>query len=634
MHKVQKRGYVAPGHVVSLTNFFAVPKGLDDIRMVYDTTNCGLNDAVTPPNFFMPTIDSCLRGMQPTTYSGDTDLGEIFLNYILHLLIAAYVGIDVTQCLLPPKENPYEDRKEMNDKSKVWYRWQRCMMGFCQSPYNAIKACHHSEEVMRGNRRDKTSPFYWDCIVLNLPGGANYNPIFPWVYKWRKDWECIAGEIVIFVDDIRPTGKDFDHCERVMHATASKSNYLGQQDAPRKRRVPSQSPGLWNGSLVRTDDENIYVSTSQSKWNKGRSIIFWLVKEFHDHSLLNSDALPMLDFKLLEKGRGFLVHLSGTYPFIKPRLKGIHHTLDSWRGNRDEDGWKYNHSKFSSFISEGRRQCDELQGNSPGPSRFQGVKVEAVKRLKYDVMALGNLFKAIEPPLRLVRGKQILVVKYGFGDASGTGFGSSWTSSTNKISYRYGVWGSEDREQSSNYRELNNLVQTLEHMSSTGELFGSELFIFTDNVVAESAFYKGNSSSKMLFDLILRLTILQSSSKVKLHIIHVAGTRMIQQGSDGLSRGNLLEGVMKGEEMLSFVPIHKSAIEEQTNLEDWIKSWAPDGRNAILLSPEDWFERGHDITGYSKNLDGVDVPIIEKGTYIWAPPTCCSRCSSSRTEEG
>ena len=60
LHKVQKRGYVSEGHVVSLTNYFCVPKGNDDIRMVYDATKCGLNEAVEAPNFFMPTTNTSL----------------------------------------------------------------------------------------------------------------------------------------------------------------------------------------------------------------------------------------------------------------------------------------------------------------------------------------------------------------------------------------------------------------------------------------------------------------------------------------------------------------------------------------------------------------------------------------------
>lgn len=34
-----------------------------------------------------------------------------------------------------------------------------------------------------------------------------------------------------------------------------------------------------------------------------------------------------------------MIHLSRTYSGMVPFLKGIHHTLESWRSNRDEDGW-------------------------------------------------------------------------------------------------------------------------------------------------------------------------------------------------------------------------------------------------------------------------------------------------------
>ncbi len=58
---------------------------------------------------------------------------------------------------------------------------------------------------------------------------------------------------------------------------------------------------------------------------------------------------------------------------------------------------------------------------------------------------------------------------------------------------------------SSNYRELRNLVEVLEDGVSTGDLRHSEVFLFTDNFTAEAAFYRSNSDSRNLFDLILRL---------------------------------------------------------------------------------------------------------------------------------
>lgn len=54
------QGYIDRGVVYSLISFFEVPKGLTDIRMVYDNTKSGLNKVLWAPWFPLPTIDSLL----------------------------------------------------------------------------------------------------------------------------------------------------------------------------------------------------------------------------------------------------------------------------------------------------------------------------------------------------------------------------------------------------------------------------------------------------------------------------------------------------------------------------------------------------------------------------------------------
>jgi hypothetical protein len=36
-----------------------------------------------------------------------------------------------------------------------------------------------------------------------------------------------------------------------------------------------------------------------------------------------------------------------------------------------------------------------------------------------------------------------------------------------------------------------------------------------------------------------------------------------------------------------------------------------------LLEPRDWFEKGHDIHGWTKNNKGFLYPVLKNGTYIW-----------------
>ena len=96
---------------------------------------------------------------------------------------------------------------------------------------------------------------------------------------------------------------------------------------------------------------------------------------------------------------------------------------------------------------------------------------------------------------------------------------------------------------------------------------------------------------------------------------------MIEQGSDGLSRGNLTEGVMGGWKMSDFVPLHLNAFERSGKLEGWIRSWLDNNKvKAEILKPEGWFERGHDLDGGEKNCDGMWIPKYKDGVYIWAPP--------------
>ena len=61
--------------------FFSVPKGLNDIRMVYDASKSGLNAVLYAPWFALATVDTSLRSMDRGYWSADNDFGEMFLNF-------------------------------------------------------------------------------------------------------------------------------------------------------------------------------------------------------------------------------------------------------------------------------------------------------------------------------------------------------------------------------------------------------------------------------------------------------------------------------------------------------------------------------------------------------------------------
>ena len=100
----------------------------------------------------------------------------------------------------------------------------------------------------------------------------------------------------------------------------------------------------------------------------------------------------------------------------------------------------------------------------------------------------------------------------------------------------------------------------MEREAQEGKLSGAELFLFTDNYVAECGYYNGGSNrNRELDDLVHELWRLQMTGDFTLNVYHVAGTRMISSGIDGLSQGDKSEGIAQGVSVLKFIPIHLSA---------------------------------------------------------------------------
>jgi hypothetical protein len=159
----------------------------------------------------------------------------------------------------------------------------------------------------------------------------------------------------------------------------------------------------------------------------------------------------------------------------------------------------------------------------------------------------------------------------------------------------------------------------------SGELVQTELYIYTDNTTAEGAYYKGNSPNRHLFSLVLRLRLLEMQASIQLHVIHVAGTRMIYQGTDGLSRGIVDNHLFHNPPTAFGVPLHVTALARQPLLLPWIRSWAPEP-DLTPLQPTEWFTKGHGIGSFCHNSDGILVPqVIDNRWLLWDLPPAAGR---------
>ena len=118
-----------------------------------------------------------------------------------------------------------------------------------------------------------------------------------------------------------------------------------------------------------------------------------------------------------------------------------------------------------------------------------------------------SLTSPLKPPLVLVRSTKAYLFLYGFGDASGSGFGfASQFGDSDTIDFQFGRWTcSVVSETSSNYKEFTNFVDAIEELGLNGKLYGAVAFCGTDSMVMDRAYHKGYSSSKPLDKQVVQL---------------------------------------------------------------------------------------------------------------------------------
>ena len=104
--------------------------------------------------------------------------------------------------------------------------------------------------------------------------------------------------------------------------------------------------------------------------------------------------------------------------------------------------------------------------------------------------------------------------------------------------------------------------------------------------------------------MILELRKMEMEGRLIIRFVWIPGTRMIEQGSDALSRGDLSSGAMTGKKsFLETLPLNRTVWERQAHLKDEVRGWLPGDWK--FVETVDWFH---------------DVYKDPRGKYVWAPP--------------
>ena len=83
-----------------------------------------------------------------------------------------------------------------------------------------------------------------------------------------------------------------------------------------------------------------------------------------------------------------------------------------------------------------------------------------------------------------------------------------------------GTWEKDAEGNSSNWKEFENIVESLEEDGGKGLLTGASIFLATDNSTVEGCLYKGNSTSEKLFDLVVRMKTLDLKYGCHISVTH------------------------------------------------------------------------------------------------------------------
>ncbi len=114
----------------------------------------------------------------------------------------------------------------------------------------------------------------------------------------------------------------------------------------------------------------------------------------------------------------------------------------------------------------------------------------------------------------------------------------------------------------------------LETLHIHNGLADHKVFVLTDNLAFEGAYYKGHLASRELSNIVFRLYKAQQVGGSILHVLHILGKRMKATGVDGLSRGDHTEGMMADEDPMSFLPFCLGAdTRSQGRVGKWVRSW-------------------------------------------------------------
>ncbi len=323
----------------------------------------------------------------------------------------------------------------------------------CPSPYLTCQGQHLILEICKGDGHDPNNHWQWETVHLNLPWSQLYDPSMPRVVLVWKDGE-LATQEVNYVDDIHPVTREKDEEAKARQACAqlkSKMNLLWNQADDCKYRLPTTTPGAWNGVIIHTDAPFPMMLTTLKKWTRFKDGLAWILSQSKD-----TGSAPTAEMRIIA---GLGINIMQVYDDAKHYLKGCFNAIEAFQSDHNPEGWHIHNSvDAAAFLEFGH---DSGEGSPLDAQGDYPLLTPVTSELLLHVEALQILFAGEQPLMIPIRPTDKAKLCFFCGDASREGFGGATQYPNGTLTSGEGLWDLQFTEGWSNPREAQNQVNHL-----------------------------------------------------------------------------------------------------------------------------------------------------------------------------
>jgi len=455
-------------------------------RMIADLKLGGVNAmCASLPAYFRPGVMALHSVVFVDGYDAMSDFRDHFHTWPLHRLDRPFV------CVAPPP-GP--------DTFGSRLRYSSMPMGSVNAPF--VSNCMtygHQEDSLR-----KMPPFA-GLDAVNDPYLQGFDASKPPIVRTTPEGGP-AAQLSTHMDDALLSGASYGHSWHALCVYLRSSSRKGVRVSWDKLTMPRRNGSCYNGFQVRRG-----ACASASSGAAPQPFVEYAIRRT---VIADIRALIAVTLACIRVPRLTLARLAGKIQSNAPIVPS-----------------------FCPFL---RKIYDAFVFGDRSPE-FWAESVPITKCARSNLEMVDDILASGRGRLRVFKERKSMALQWTDGSGQGTG-GSAYLADLSSVSTWSADWSPCLRHFSSNMKELMSVAVAIRRQLRVFRKYGTCLLAhrlvlhYTDNVVTAGILRNGSSTNPDLLAVARCIASMSSEMGTTLTVLHVSGKRMIEQGTDGLSR--------------------------------------------------------------------------------------------------